>query len=45
MMPKIADYEPIVGSNTVEELKLLAGKLQGKMAREQMVTAFTVFTR
>jgi trehalose synthase len=30
-MPKIAEYEPIVGSDTIEELRILAGKLQGKV--------------
>ena len=38
-MPKIADYEPIVGSNTVEELRLLAGKLQGKVIQNINSTA------
>ncbi len=28
-MPKLNDYEPIVGSNVIEELGFLAGKLSG----------------
>ncbi len=38
-MPKIADYEPIVGFNTIEELRLLAGKLQGKVIQNINSTA------
>ena len=30
-MLKITDYEPVVGSHTIEELRILAGKLQGKV--------------
>src|SRR3990170_2711960 len=38
-MPKIAEYEPVVGSNTIEELRLLAGKLQGKVIQNINSTA------
>ncbi|MDO8745617.1 MAG: glycosyltransferase [Candidatus Brocadiaceae bacterium] len=38
-MPKITDYEPIVGINTVEELRILAGKLQGKVIQNINSTA------
>src|SRR3989339_547549 len=38
-MPKITDYEPIVGINTVEELRILAGKLQGKVIQHINSTA------
>src|SRR3989339_2066104 len=38
-MPKITDYEPIVGINTVEELRILAGKLQGKVVQHINSTA------
>ena len=38
-MPKIAEYEPVVGSSTIEELRLLAGKLQGKVIQNINSTA------
>ncbi len=38
-MPKITDYEPIVGINTIEELRILAGKLQGKVIQNVNSTA------
>src|SRR3990167_7722942 len=38
-MPKITDYEPIVGSHTIEELRILAGKLQGKVIQNINSTA------
>ena len=38
-MPKITDYEPIVGINTIEELRILAGKLQGKVIQNINSTA------
>ncbi len=38
-MSKIADYELIVGAHTVEELRLLAGKLQGKVIQNINSTA------
>ncbi len=38
-MPKISDYEPIVGAHTVDELRLLAGKLQGKVIQNINSTA------
>jgi trehalose synthase len=38
-MPKIADYETIVGFNTIEELRLLASKLQGKVIQNINSTA------
>lgn len=38
-MPKITEYEPIVGPNTIEELHLLAGKLQGKVIQNINSTA------
>ncbi len=38
-MPKITDYEPIVGSDTIEELRILAGKLQGKVIQNINSTA------
>lgn len=38
-MPKISEYEPIVGPNTIEELRLLASKLQGKVIQHINSTA------
>lgn len=38
-MPNISEYEPIVGPNTIEELRLLAGKLQGKVIQNINSTA------
>lgn len=38
-MPKITEYEPIVGPNTIEELRLLASKLQGKVIQHINSTA------
>lgn len=38
-MPKITEYESIVGPNTIEELRLLAGKLQGKLIQNINSTA------
>lgn len=38
-MPKITEYEPVVGPNTIEELRLLAGKLQGKVIQNINSTA------
>ncbi len=38
-MPKIADYEPIVGKNTIAELKLLATRLSGKVIQNINSTA------
>ncbi len=38
-MPKISDYEPIVGAHTVDELRLLASKLQGKVIQNINSTA------
>ncbi len=38
-MPKITDYEPVVGSHTIEELRILAGKLQGKVIQNINSTA------
>ncbi|MFN3531282.1 MAG: glycosyltransferase [Candidatus Brocadia sp.] len=39
MMPKITEYEPVVGPSTIEELRLLAGKLQGKVIQNINSTA------
>lgn len=38
-MPTIADYEPIVGSDVIAELKLLAEKLSGKVIQNVNSTA------
>lgn len=38
-MIKISDYAPIVGSNTIEELQLLASKLMGKVVQNINSTA------
>ena len=38
-MLKITDYEPIVGAHTIEELRILAGKLQGKVIQNINSTA------
>lgn len=38
-MPKIADYEPIVGKNIIAELKLLATRLSGKVIQNINSTA------
>lgn len=38
-MPKITEYESIVGPSTIEELRLLAGKLQGKLIQNINSTA------
>ncbi len=38
-MPKISDYEPIVGTHTIEELRLLANKLRGKVIQNINSTA------
>lgn len=38
-MAKITEYESIVGPHTIEELKLLAGKLQGKLIQNINSTA------
>lgn len=41
-MPKIADYESIISINTIEELRLLAGKLQGNVIQNINSTALLV---
>ncbi|MBI1976866.1 MAG: glycosyltransferase [Candidatus Omnitrophica bacterium] len=38
-MPSLSDYGPIVGTQTLEELRLLAGQLQGKMIQHVNSTA------
>lgn len=38
-MPKITEYEPIVGTHTIEELRLLANKLYGKVIQNINSTA------
>ncbi len=38
-MPTISDYEPIVGSDVIEELKLLAEKISGKVIQNINSTA------
>ncbi len=38
-MLKITDYEPVVGAHTIEELRILAGKLQGKVIQNINSTA------
>lgn len=38
-MPKITEYEPIVGTHTIEELRLLANRLYGKVIQNINSTA------
>ncbi len=38
-MPKISDYSTVVGSNIIEELQLLASKIQGKVVQNINSTA------
>ncbi len=38
-MPSLSDYEPIVGTQTLEELRLLAGQLHGKTIQHINSTA------
>lgn len=38
-MAKLSDYEPIVGKNVIDELRILAGKLSGKVIQNINSTA------